>query len=259
MIKFIKRFYLGLILLFLYAPILIMILFSFNKGDTRSNFTGLSFKWYAAMFNNSDLIEALINTLVVALCASVIATILGTYIAFAISKMSPASKSISMKLLNIPMLNAEIVTGVSLMFFFVFISMSLGFTTLLIAHIIFDVPYVVLSILPRIRAMNKSIYEAALDLGATPVMAFRKIIMPEIMPGILSGALLAFTMSFDDFIISYYTSGPGFVTLSVYINTMTKRTIPLTINALSTCIFVFVFALLLITNFKNIKSKENVN
>ena len=210
------------------------------------------------MFQNDALIEALLNTLVVALCASVIATILGSYIAFIIAKMSPANKNISMKLLNIPMLNAEIVTGVSLMFFFVFISVSLGFTTLLIAHVIFDVPYVVLSILPRIRQMNKSVYEAALDLGATPAFAFRKIILPDIMPGVFSGALLAFTMSFDDFIISYYTSGPGFVTLSVYINTMTKRAIPLTINALSTFIFVVVFILLLITNFRNKKPNKEV-
>ena len=256
--KFLKRFYLAIILLFLYAPILVMILFSFNKGDTRTNFTGLSFQWYTKMFQNDALIEALLNTLVVALCASVIATILGSYIAFIIAKMSPANKNISMKLLNIPMLNAEIVTGVSLMFFFVFISVSLGFTTLLIAHVIFDVPYVVLSILPRIRQMNKSVYEAALDLGATPAFAFRKIILPDIMPGVFSGALLAFTMSFDDFIISYYTSGPGFVTLSVYINTMTKRAIPLTINALSTVIFVVVFILLLITNFRNKKPNKEV-
>ncbi|MBS5841878.1 MAG: ABC transporter permease [Clostridiales bacterium] len=256
--KFLKRFYLAIILLFLYAPILVMILFSFNKGDTRTNFTGLSFQWYTKMFQNDALIEALLNTLVVALCASVIATILGSYIAFIIAKMSPANKNISMKLLNIPMLNAEIVTGVSLMFFFVFISVSLGFTTLLIAHVIFDVPYVVLSILPRIRQMNKSVYEAALDLGATPAFAFRKIILPDIMPGVFSGALLAFTMSFDDFIISYYTSGPGFVTLSVYINTMTKRAIPLTINALSTFIFVVVFILLLITNFRNKKPNKEV-
>ena len=254
--KFLKRFYLAIILLFLYAPILVMILFSFNKGDTRTNFTGLSFQWYTKMFQNDALIEALLNTLVVALCASVIATILGSYIAFIIAKMSPANKNISMKLLNIPMLNAEIVTGVSLMFFFVFISVSLGFTTLLIAHVIFDVPYVVLSILPRIRQMNKSVYEAALDLGATPAFAFRKIILPDIMPGVFSGALLAFTMSFDDFIISYYTSGPGFVTLSVYINTMTKRAIPLTINALSTFIFVVVFILLLITNRNKKPNKE---
>lgn len=256
--KFLKRFYLGIILLFLYAPILVMILFSFNKGSTRANFTGLSFQWYIKMFENKALIEALINTLVVALCASVISTVLGTYIAFAISKMSPANKSISLRTLNIPMLNAEIVTGVSLMFFFVFISLSLGFTTLLIAHIIFDVPYVVLSVLPRIRQINKSVYEAALDLGATPALAFRKVIIPEILPGIFSGALLAFTMSFDDFIISYYTSGPGFVTLSVYINTMTKRAIPLTINALSTFIFVLVFMLLLFTNLRNKKTHKEV-
>ena len=204
------------------------------------------------------MLIALRNTLLVAFCASVIATVLGTYIAFIIAKMSPINKSISMKLLNIPMLNAEIITGVSLMFFFVFLSFSLGFTTLLIAHVIFDVPYVVLSILPRIRQMNKSVYEAALDLGATPALAFRKVILPDILPGIFSGALLAFTMSFDDFIISYYTSGPGFVTLSVYINTMTKRAVPLTVNALSTFIFVMVFILLLITNLRNKKTTKEV-
>lgn len=204
------------------------------------------------------MLIALRNTLLVAFCASVIATVLGTYIAFIIAKMSPVNKSISMKLLNIPMLNAEIITGVSLMFFFVFLSFSLGFTTLLIAHVIFDVPYVVLSILPRLRQMNKSVYEAALDLGATPAFAFRRVILPDVLPGILSGALLAFTMSFDDFIISYYTSGPGFVTLSVYINTMTKRAVPLTVNALSTFIFVMVFILLLITNLRNKKTTKEV-
>ena len=235
-----------------------MMLFSFNSGRTRADFTGFSAQWYVEMFQNEEMLGALRNTLIVAVCASVIATVLGTYIAFIIAKMSPVNKSISMKLLNIPMLNAEIITGVSLMFFFVFLSFSLGFTTLLIAHVIFDVPYVVLSILPRLRQMNKSVYEAALDLGATPAFAFRRVILPDVLPGILSGALLAFTMSFDDFIISYYTSGPGFVTLSVYINTMTKRAVPLTVNALSTLIFVMVFILLLITNLRNKKTTKEV-
>lgn len=235
-----------------------MMLFSFNRGRTRADFTGFSAQWYVEMFQNEEMLGALRNTLIVAVCASVIATVLGTYIAFIIAKMSPVNKSISMKLLNIPMLNAEIITGVSLMFFFVFLSFSLGFTTLLIAHVIFDVPYVVLSILPRLRQMNKSVYEAALDLGATPAFAFRRVILPDVLPGILSGALLAFTMSFDDFIISYYTSGPGFVTLSVYINTMTKRAVPLTVNALSTFIFVMVFILLLITNLRNKKTTKEV-
>lgn len=256
--KFLKRFYLAIILLFLYAPIFVMMLFSFNSGRTRADFTGFSAQWYVEMFQNEEMLGALRNTLIVAVCASVIATVLGTYIAFIIAKMSPVNKSISMKLLNIPMLNAEIITGVSLMFFFVFLSFSLGFTTLLIAHVIFDVPYVVLSILPRLRQMNKSVYEAALDLGATPAFAFRRVILPDVLPGILSGALLAFTMSFDDFIISYYTSGPGFVTLSVYINTMTKRAVPLTVNALSTFICVMVFILLLITNLRNKKTTKEV-
>ena len=161
-----------------------------------------------------------------------------------------------LKSLNIPMLNADIVTGISLMLFFVFISIPLGFFTLLIAHVMFNVPYVTMSVLPKIRQLNKSTYEAALDLGASPALAFRKVVFPEILPGVISGALLAFTLSLDDFIISYFTSGSDFMTLSVCINSMTKRSIPLAVNALSTLLFIAVFVILVIVNFMPSKKKK---
>lgn len=255
--KILKESYLALILLFLYAPIGIMIVMSFNAGKSRANFTGFSFTHYKEMFAEEMMLEALKNTLIIALFASVVATVIGTYAAFIIAKMSPFMKSSAIKILNIPMLNAEIVTGISLMLFFVFASIPLGFFSLLIAHTVFNVPYVTMSVLPKIRQLNKSTYEAALDLGASPLLAFRKVVLPEVMPGILSGALLAFTLSLDDFIVSYFTSGSDFMTLSVYINSITKKSIPLSVNALSTIMFVAVFILLLITNLKKpAKRKE---
>ncbi|MBP3391589.1 MAG: ABC transporter permease [Clostridia bacterium] len=234
-----------------------MIAMSFNSGSSRARFEGFSFSHYAEMLKDEMMLNALKNTLIIALFASVVATIIGTFAAFAIGKMSPFMKSSTIKILNIPMLNAEIVTGISLMLFFVFASIPLGFFSLLIAHTMFNVPYVTMSVLPKIRQLNKSTYEAALDLGASPLRAFRKIVLPEIMPGILSGALLAFTLSLDDFIISYFTSGSDFMTLSVYINSMTKKSIPLSVNALSTIMFTVVFVLLLIVNLKKpAKEKE---
>lgn len=249
-LKTLKECYLALILLFLYAPIALMIMISFNSGVSRARFEGFSLQHYAELLKNDMMLTALQNTLIIALCSSVVATIIGTYAAFAISRMSPFMKSSVIKVLNIPMLNAEIVTGISLMLFFVFISVPLGFFSLLIAHTMFNVPYVTMSVLPKIRQLNKSVYEAALDLGAPPQLAFRKVVLPEIMSGIVSGALLAFTLSLDDFIISYFTSGSDFMTLSVYINSMTKKSIPLSVNALSTLMFIVVFALLLIINLR---------
>lgn len=255
--KIVKECYLALILLFLYAPIGLMIMMSFNSGTSRARFEGFSISHYKEMLADEMMLNALKNTLIIALCASVVATVIGTYAAFIIAKLSPFMKSSVIKILNIPMLNAEIVTGISLMLFFVFISVPLGFFSLLIAHTMFNVPYVTMSVLPKLRQLNKSTYEAALDLGASPMLAFRKVVLPEVMPGILSGALLAFTLSLDDFIISYFTSGSDFMTLSVYINSMTKKSIPLSVNALSTIMFVVVFILLLITNLKKpAKGKE---
>ncbi len=253
-----RNVYLGLILLFLYAPIAVVILFSFNAGSSRGSMTGFSLQWYEKLFQNDNgLLESLGNTLLVAVAAAAIATVIGTYAALIIVKMSPLGKRVTMITNNIPMLNAEIVTGISLMMLFTFLSIPLGFGSLLIAHVAFNVPYVTLSVLPRVRSLNVSAYEAALDLGATPVRAFAKVTLPEIMPGVISGALMAFTLSLDDVIISYFTSGSEFITLSVKINAMTKRTVPLTVNALSALMFVAVFVLLLLINFRKPSKETN--
>ena len=171
--------------------------------------TGFSLQWYKELFESETLLTSLWNTLLIAVMAAIIATVIGTYAALVISKMRPFAKSATMSIVNIPIINAEIVTGISLMMLFVFLSIPLGFTTLLIAHVAFNVPYVVLSVMPKIRQLNPSTYEAALDLGASHAMAFRKIVLPDIMPGVVSGMLMAFTLSLDDFIISYFTTGPG--------------------------------------------------
>jgi len=249
--------YFALILLFLYAPIAVVILFSFNGGSSRGRMEGFSLQWYEKLFqNDSGLLESLGNTLLIALAAAVIATVIGTYAALILVKMTPLGKRVTMIVNNIPMLNAEIVTGISLMMLFAFLSFPLGFGSLLIAHVAFNVPYVTLSVLPRVRNLNTSAYEAALDLGATPPFAFLRITLPEILPGVISGLLMAFTLSLDDVIISYFTSGAEFITLSVKINAMTKKTVPLTVNALSTLMFVAVFVLLLLINFKPKKNGE---
>ena len=256
LIRSLKGVYMGLILLFLYAPIAVLVVFSFNAGKSRAKMTGFSLQWYRELFHSETLLTSLRNTLIVAVLAALIATVIGTYAALVISKMKPLTRSATMSIVNIPIINAEIVMGISLMLLFVFVSVPLGFTTLLLAHIAFNVPYVVLSVMPKIRQLNPSTYEAALDLGASPALAFRKIILPDIMPGVVSGMLMAFTLSLDDFIISYFTTGPGFPTLSVTINTMTKKTVPLTVNALSTLMFVIVFAVMLAINLKKPVEKE---
>ena len=255
--KVLKKIYMGLILLFLYAPIGALIVFSFNESRSRSHMTGFTFKWYLQLFTKEEtLLLSLRNTIIIAVLSAVIATIIGTYAALAISKMRPWAASTTMSLVNIPNINAEIVTGLSLMMLFVSISMPLGFGTLLLAHVAFNVPYVVLSVMPRVKGLNKSIYEAALDLGASPLRAFMKVVLPELLPGVVSGMLLAFTLSLDDFIISYFTTGPGFPTLSVTINTMTKKTVPLTVNALSTLMFIVVFVIMLAINIRKPAKKK---
>lgn len=255
--RVLRNVYLSLILLFLYAPIALVILFSFNAGSDRGRMSGFSLQWYEKLFQNDNgLLESLGNTLLVAVAAALIATVIGTYAALILTKMTPLGKRVTMITNNIPMLNAEIVTGISLMMLFTFLSIPLGFGSLLIAHVAFNVPYVTLSVLPRVRNLNTSTYEAALDLGATPVRAFTKVTLPEIMPGVISGALMAFTLSLDDVIISYFTSGSEFITLSVKINAMTKRTVPLTVNALSALMFVAVFVLLLLINFRKPTKKD---
>ena len=250
--KKLSKAYMGLVLMYLYVPIFVMIVFSFNSTKSRSVFSGFTLEWYAKLFQNELIISSLINTIIIAVCASIIATVLGTMAAIGIVRMNKFTKAAVMNVTNIPIINPEIVTGVSLMLLFVFfkarMNLEFGFGTLLIAHITFDVPYVILNVIPKFRQMQPNIYEAAQDLGCSPVKAFFKVVMPEIMPGIISGFLMAFTFSLDDFIISYFTSGPTSQTLPITIYSMTRRKVSPEINALSTIIFVVVVIVLVVKN-----------
>lgn len=257
MINFIKKFYTGIIFAFLYLPILVLIVFSFNDSKSRGTWDGFTLKWYEQLFDNSEILTALYYTLSIAVIASIVATIIGTIAALAIYyHMKPVQKNIVMNLTYLPVLNPDIVTGISLMLLFIFVNMELGFFSLLIAHIVFSVPYVILAILPKLKQFNNSLYEAALDLGANPAYAFRKIVLPEIMPGIITGMLFAFTLSIDDFVISFFTTGSGVNNLSIMIYSMARRGIHPTINALSTLLFVAVLILLLIANYRMTKEEK---
>ncbi|ODM25400.1 spermidine/putrescine ABC transporter permease [Clostridium sp. Bc-iso-3] len=244
----IERIYLGLIMVFLYAPILTLIVFSFNDSKSRAKWGGFTLKWYKNMLHDPEISKSLYYTLLIALLASVIATIIGTLAAIGIHVMKKKTKSVILNVTYLPVLNADIVTGIAFMLFFVAIGLRLGFTSMLIAHITFNIPYVILSILPKLSSLNKFTYEAALDLGASPMKAIRKVIIPEIMPNIITGFLLAFTLSLDDFVISYFTTGSGVTNLSITIDTMTRRGIKPEINAVSTVLFLSVLILLLIIN-----------
>lgn len=253
--KFFSNFYIFFVFFFLYAPILIMMLYSFNSSKGRV-WTGFSTEWYEKLFHNELILSSLLNTLVVALIASVLATILGTFAALGINGMKKRTGNIIKNVTYLQLLNPEIVTGISLMLLFSFFRMTPGYTTLILAHITFCVPSVVLNVLPKFRQMNKSIYEAALDLGCNKVQAFFKAVLPEIMPGIVSGFLMSLTYSIDDFVISYFTSGPSSQTLPITIYSMTKKKVSPEINALSTLIFVAVLAILFIVNARDIKSEK---
>lgn len=246
--KGISRFYLVLMLIFLYAPIVTLMVFSFNDSKSRAKWEGFTLKWYSNMFNDPVIMHALYYTLIIAFAAAVIATIIGTLGAIGIHAMKRVFKSFWMNVSYIPVLNPDIVTGIALMLFFIAINIRLGFTSLLIAHISFCIPYVILSVTPKLRQMNAHTYEAALDLGATPLTALIKVILPEIAPGIISGFLLSLTLSLDDFVISYFTTGNGVSNLSITIFTMTKRGIKPEINALSTLMFVIILVLLIVIN-----------
>ena len=255
--KSLKRIYIGLILLFLYAPIITIIVLSFNASKTRSKWGGFTFDWYIELFQNEEIMSALGNTLIVALLSALIATIFGLIGCVAMQQLGRKGRSLITGITNIPMLNAEIVTGISLMLLFLSVGnilgkigvrFQLGFMTVLISHITFNIPYAILSILPRMKQLNPSVYEAALDLGATKFTAFRKVVLPDLLPGISSGFLMAFTMSIDDFIITHFTKGPGFDTLSTKIYTELRKGIKPEMYALSTIIFVVVFILLLLVN-----------
>lgn len=243
-----KNLYTGLIFLFLYAPIFVLIIFSFNAGKFSGSWEGFSFRWYQALLSDRTIMKALSYTLTVAFSSAIISSVIGTFAAFGIYHMRPFQKKFMLTVNNIPVLNPDIVTGVALMTLFGFFHANFGLGTLLIAHITFSIPYVVLSVLPKLKQLPKDALEAALDLGATPWYAFRKVIFPEILPGIVTGGLIAFTLSVDDFVISFFTTGNGVTNLSIVIYSMARRGIKPIINALSTIIFTVVLALLLIIN-----------
>jgi len=257
--NFVKRFYLLLVFIFLYTPIISLVIFSFNESKTMGNWTGFTFKWYVALFQNNRIMEALFFTVLIAIISSIVATVIGTLAAININKMRGAKKTFLLNINYLPVLNPDIVTGISLMSLFIFIrpllKIEFGFMTMLIAHITFNIPYVILAILPKLRQLPDNIEDAALDLGATPFYSLIHVVLPQIKPGIISGMLIAFTMSIDDFVISFFTSGPGVSNLSIEIYSMARRGIKPEINALSTLMFVSVLILLLIANRKEFISR----
>ncbi|MDU2120910.1 MAG: ABC transporter permease [Clostridium celatum] len=261
---FIKRFYLILIFIFLYTPIVTLMVFSFNDSKSMGKWSGFTLRWYTQLFQNARIMEALKYTIIIAVISSIVATIIGTLAAIGIHRMKGLPKKTLLNINNLPVLNPDIVTGISIMSLFIFIfpilnkigiNAQFGFTTMLLAHITFNIPYVVLSVLPKLRQLPSNITEAALDLGATPGYAMRKIILPQIKPGIVAGLLMAFTMSIDDFVISFFTTGPGVTNLSIEIYSMARKGINPSINALSTLMFITVLILLLIVNRKEFTSR----
>ena len=256
--KYLQKIYLALIFILLYAPIVTLVVLSFNQSKTRAKWGGFTLKWYKELLKNEQIMSAFYTTLIIAFVSAAIATVIGTAAAIAIQGMKQKWKNVYMGLTNIPMMNAEIVMGVSLMLLFIAFHMTLGFGTILIAHITFNIPYVILSVLPKLKQTNRYTYEAALDLGASPVKAFFKVVFPDIVPGVLSGFMLAFTMSLDDFVITHFTKGPGIDTLSTKIYTEVRKGIKPEIYALSTIMFVTVLVLLLLINYSPKEEEETV-
>ena len=250
--KFVRKLYVALLIVFLYAPIATLAFFSFNKSRSRAQFTGFTLDWYAGLFKTDKFITALTNTLMVAALSALAAAAVGTLAALGIHSMKKGARNVILKITNLPVLNPDIVTGVSLMalyaFFIKTINLKFGFITVLASHITFNIPYVILSVLPKLRQLDKNIYEAALDLGASPYYAYRKVILPEIWPGVVTGTMLAFTLSVDDFVITFFTTGSGFNTISTLAYSMTKQSVDPRINALSTIMFVAVLILLFLVN-----------
>ena len=265
-----SRIFTLLVYVFLYAPIVLLIIFSFNATKSNRVWGGFSTQWYVELFNNTRLLGALRTTIILSVLAAVIATILGTAAAIGFYSMRRRSRSAFLAVNNIPLTNADIITGVSMMLLFVFaigvfndsflsellgVRWRTGFGTLLIAHITFNAPYVILSVMPKLRQLDPNIYEAAQDLGASGFLAFRKVILPEIMPGVLNGLIIAFTMSIDDFVISYFTAGSQVSTLSMVVYSMVRRRVSPEINALSTLMFVVVLVLMVAINLRQARQE----
>lgn len=250
-----SKLYLYLIFIFLYAPIIILIIYSFNESKYRV-WTGFSLKWYIELFHNRQIMEALYNTIFVAVIASILSTIIGTAAAIGIDGLKRWQKSTIMNVTMLPVLNPDIVTGISLMLLFYICKLPTGRFTLIMAHMAFCIPYVILSVMPKLKQVNSSTYEAALDLGATPALATIKVTLPEIMPGVITGLLMAFTLSIDDFIVSYFTTGPGVENLSILIYNAAKKGVSPSINALSALMFAVILILLIIINIRTNKNTQ---
>lgn len=254
--NFLKRFYVYILFVFLYAPIVVLMVLSFNNSRLRGSWDGFTLRWYIELFQDRQILTSLYYTIAVAVLSSAIATIIGTAAAIGIHNLHGFKKNLIMNVTYIPVLNPDIVTGVALMILFIFLRLRLGFLTMLLAHITFNIPYVILSVLPKLKQLNNNLYEAALDLGATPWYALQKVIIPQIMPGILTGFLFAFTLSIDDFVISFFTTGSGVSNLSITVFSMARRGVNPKINALSTLMFLTVLILLIIVNLRMSKDKN---
>ena len=258
-----NRIFTTLIFIFLYAPMLVLIVGSFNEGKSLARFDGFTLEQYAELFRDGDLLKLLGNSIVISVLASAVATVFGTLAAVGITKMKPRLRRLVMHMTDIPMTNPDIVTGISLSLLFIFVGSkmlgqkdSLTFWTLLIAHITFNLPYVILNVMPKLNQMDHSLVDAAMDLGCTPLQSFFKVTLHEIMPGVVAGAIMAFTMSLDDFVISYFVSGPDFVTLPVEIYSYTKKPIPPKIYAMFTLLFLLILVLMITMNLLQLRAEK---
>ena len=249
---FIKKFYVVIVLLIMYAPIALLMVFSFNDSKLPI-WNGFTLDWYVKMFNDAGIQQAFMYTIMIALVSAIIATIIGTFAAIGINRMVGWQKNMVMNVTYIPLLSPDIVIGISLMMLFSVIKLPFGLPTLIVAHITFSIPYVILSVMPKLKQMNYNLYEAALDLGATPWYAFKKVILPEIMPGVIAGLFIAFTLSIDDFVVSFFNKGAGVDTLPIKIYSMARKGVNPTINAISTLMFGAIIFILLATNMKTNK------
>ena len=254
--KFIQKSYIFIVFALIYLPIAYLIFFSFNSGKSKVIFSGFTLKNYVNLFQDEQIMSALLNTLIIALISAVVATVIGTMAAMGIQYLRKGVRNAVMDVTYIPVLNPDIITGVSLMLFFSVLGISLGYGTVLLAHITFNIPYVILSVMPKLRQMDPSIYEAALDLGAPPTRAFRQAVLPQIMPGIISGFLLALTLSVDDFVVTFFLKGVEVETLATVIYTTTKTRINLSMNALCGVMVVVVLIVLIIANLPPKKPKK---
>ena len=261
--KFLSKFYIGIIFFLLYIPIAVMIIFSFNEAGSLAEFSGFSFAWYAELFQDEEAFSSLKNSLILAVCSSVIATVIGTFGALGLHRMrNRYAKTAINSMTNVPMMNPDIVTGVSIMLLFVALAGILrsnsvfGFGTMLVAHVTFNLPYVLLSVMPRFKQLDKSLSEAAQDLGCTPARAFFKVELPQIIPGVVSGLMLGFTISLDDFVISHFVSSPDFQTLPLYVYNQTSHNVKFSMYALCSLIVVVILAVLIAVNFAGGKKRK---